>query len=155
MSISKLGKNVKYMYETLDVNNDGSLSPEEIINGLKVSFNVYFSFKESVNLCDYLDADKSGDIDFDEFSSKINYIAYNQNYANFLITKTRFISIVLEHWKIHREIINKRLMKIFEKFDDNGDGVLTYEEFTTLVNNIEPNLNQQTISSLFNEVILV
>jgi len=152
MSISKLGKNVRYMYDTLDVNNDGSLSPEEIVTGLIEFFHVYFSNEEVTRFCDYLDADKSGDIDFEEFSSKINYPLYNKNYPKYMITKTRFISIIIEEWKIHKERIYDRLIQIFKRFDDNRDGVLTYEEFETLVNNIEPNLSQQKISNLFNEV---
>lgn len=37
-TISKLGKNVKFMYESLDEDNNGSLSSDEIINGLREKF---------------------------------------------------------------------------------------------------------------------
>ena len=152
LSISKLGKNVRYMYDKLDEDKNGNLSPSEIIRGLKDKFNVYFSDEEAANLWYYLDIDNSGDVDFDEFSAKINYNDYNKNYTNYTITKTRFIKLVLEQWEKHEHRIQKRLIQIFEKFDDNGDGVLTFEEFKVLVNNLDPNLNQQAISYLFNEV---
>ena len=151
------------MFETLDEDKNGSLDSGEIINGLREKFNVYFSFKEATKFISYLDSDQSGDIDFEEFSSKINYANYNKNYANYMITKTRFIEIVLEQWEVHKKRIYDRLMKIFEKFDENSDGVLTFDEFEVLINNIgistsppqEEKVNQQKIVNLFNEVIVV
>lgn len=140
------------MYDVLDEDKSGSLSPKEILKGLKSRFNIYFSEEESKNLINFLDADNSGDVDFNEFSAKINYNDYNKNFTNYTISKTYFINIVLAQWGKHKERIEGRLMKIFKKFDDNGDGVLTFEEFETLVNNIEPNLTQHKISNLFNEV---
>ena len=143
---------MKFLYQRLDEDNDGSLTPDEIVNGLRDRFNVYFSDLEAAKLIMYIDADKSGDIDFEEFSSKINYNNYNKNYSRFLITKARFIDIVIDQWEIEKQKLNQRLMEIFVKFDDNGDGVLTFEEFEVLVNNLEPNLQKSKISSLFNEV---
>lgn len=159
-SIAKLGRNVQYMFETLDEDGNGILDSGEIINGLKDKFNVYFSFKEATNFIEYMDSDKSGDIDFDEFSAKINYKSYNKNYARYMITKTRFITIVLEQWESHKNRIYDRLIKVFEKFDENSDGVLTFDEFEVLINNIgfssnhqdDGKINPQKIINLFNEV---
>lgn len=69
------------------------------------SFSIYFSQNEVYNLIVYLDSDQSGDIDYAEFSSKINYNDYNNNYSKFMITKTRFIELVVEQWdSYHRKI---------------------------------------------------
>ncbi|CAI2386044.1 unnamed protein product [Moneuplotes crassus] len=160
-SIAKLGKNVQYMFETLDEDGNGILDSGEIINGLRDKFNVYFSFKEATNFIEYMDSDKSGDIDFDEFSAKINYKSYNKNYARYMITKARFITIVLEQWESHKNRIYDRLIQVFEKFDENSDGVLTFDEFEVLINNIgfSPNhqddgkISPQKIINLFNETL--
>lgn len=40
---------------------------EELLTGLKQVFNVYFSAAEVTQLMLYLDADNSGDIDYQEF----------------------------------------------------------------------------------------
>ncbi len=45
-TISKLGKNVKFMYQKLDEDDNGNLSPEEIIKGLREKFKIYFSKRE-------------------------------------------------------------------------------------------------------------
>ena len=95
------------MYDKLDEDKNGNLSPNEIVKGLKDKFNVYFSESESADLCNHLDIDNSGDVDFNEFSSKINYTDYNKNYFNYTITKARFISLVLEQWEKHNQRIQK------------------------------------------------
>ena len=73
---SKLGKTVKYIYEQLDEDNDGSLDKEEIFNGLKDKFNIFFGDYEAENLSQYLDGEGSGGI---KEKSRLNYLW--QNYA--------------------------------------------------------------------------
>ena len=71
LKMNKLGKDVKGMFDALDVNNDQVLDPLEIINGLKNRFGIYFSDEEMANMLQFIDSDFSGDIDFKEFSTKI------------------------------------------------------------------------------------
>lgn len=78
--ISKLGKDVKYLYQTLDKDGGGTLDPQEILHGLKESFNIHFSAEEALGVTQYLDSDGSGDVDFEEFQTKINYNNYNKFY---------------------------------------------------------------------------
>lgn len=40
---------------------------DELLVGLKNSFNIYFSIEETEEVAKYLDEDGSGDIDFKEF----------------------------------------------------------------------------------------
>jgi Ca2+-binding EF-hand superfamily protein len=69
--MNKLGKDVKGMFDALDVNGDHVLDPLEIINGLKNRFGIFFSDEEMANMLQFIDSDFSGDIDFKEFSTKI------------------------------------------------------------------------------------
>ena len=151
--IAKMGKDVKYLYQTLDKDGGGTLDPQEILDGLKLSFNLYFSQEEAKEVCSYLDSDGSGDVDFDEFQEKINYNNYTKYYHCFLISKQHFIELVLNEWQEHKQREFEKLMKKFEEFDDNGDGVLTFEEFETLVNNLDPSISRENISELFNETL--
>ena len=148
-----MGKDVKYLYQTLDKDGGGTLDPQEILDGLKLSFNLYFSQEEAKEVCSYLDSDGSGDVDFDEFQEKINYNNYTKYYHCFLISKQHFIELVLNEWQEHKQREFEKLMKKFEEFDDNGDGVLTFEEFETLVNNLDPSISRENISELFNETL--
>ena len=47
----------------------------------------------------------------------------------------------------------KQLNEKFVEFDANGDGVLTFEEFEQLINNLEKSMNREQISELFNETL--
>eukprot|EP00343_Euplotes_focardii_P002629 CAMPEP_0205805544 /NCGR_PEP_ID=MMETSP0205-20121125/8806_1 /ASSEMBLY_ACC=CAM_ASM_000278 /TAXON_ID=36767 /ORGANISM="Euplotes focardii, Strain TN1" /LENGTH=169 /DNA_ID=CAMNT_0053076945 /DNA_START=187 /DNA_END=692 /DNA_ORIENTATION=+ len=148
-----MGKDIKYLYQLLDKDGGGTLDPVEILQGLKDSFNIYFSREEALEVTKYLDSDGSGDVDFEEFQTKINYNSYNKYYHMFTITKQRYLELVIEEWKLYKEQTTKKLMDKFQEFDDNGDGVLTFEEFQALVNNLEPNLPRNEISELFNETL--
>ena len=44
-----------------------------MIGGLRDKFGVFISNEESEELIKYLDSDGSGDIDFKEFSKKVNF----------------------------------------------------------------------------------
>ena len=148
-----MGKDVKYLYQILDKDGGGTLDPQEILQGLKESFNIYFSKEEALEVTKYLDSDGSGDVDFKEFQTKINYKNYNKYYHCFTITKQKYLEQVIEEWKLHKEETFEKLMEKFEFYDDNGDGVLTFEEFEGLINNLDPNISRNEISELFNETL--
>jgi len=151
--VAKLGKDVKFIYNALDVDGSGSLDPVEILVGLKEKFSIYFSEEEADNLCKYLDEDGSGDVDLEEFKAKVNYGNYNSNYHLYTITEQRFIELLLQEWNRYLERTKIKLMNKFVEFDDNGDGVLTFEEFEQLINNLEKSMDRSKISELFNETL--
>ena len=74
--ISRLGKDVKFLYDALDKDKSGSLEAEEILTGLKNSFGMHFSAEEVDQMAKYLDEDGSGDVTYEEFAAKINYQGY-------------------------------------------------------------------------------
>lgn len=151
--VAKLGKDVKYIYGVLDEDGSGSLDPQEILVGLKDKFSIYFSTEEAENLCKYLDEDGSGDVDLEEFKSKVSYDNYNTTYHLFTITQQTFLEKLLQEWEAYKLRTYKRLMEKFVEFDDNGDGVLTFEEFEQLINNLEKTMDRARISELFNETL--
>jgi Ca2+-binding EF-hand superfamily protein len=151
--IAKMGKDVKFIYTALDEDGNGSLDPEEILTGLKDKFSIYFSEEEAVKLCKYLDEDGSGDVDLEEFKSKVSYDCYNNWYHLYTITQMRFVELLLQEWDAYMQRTHQKLMQKFVEFDDNGDGVLTFEEFEQLINNLEKSMDRNRISELFNETL--
>ena len=65
-------------------------------------------------------------------------------YHLYKITELRFIELLLVEWDAYIERTHKKLMNKFVEFDDNGDGVLTFDEFETLLNNLGKNLIKTT-----------
>lgn len=151
--VAKLGKDVKYFYNILDEDNSGSLDPQEILTGLREKFSIYFSKEEAVNLCRFLDEDGSGDVDFEEFKSKISYESFNNNYHLYTISYMKFLELLLSEWDAFQDRTYTKFMQKFVEFDDNGDGVLTFEEFEQLVNNLDKSMDRSTISEIFNETL--
>lgn len=151
--IARLGKDVKFIYSALDEDGSGSLDPGEILNGLKEKFSIFFSPPEAENLCKFLDEDGSGDVDLEEFKAKVSYETYNNSYHLYTITEQRYLELLLQEWEAYIKRTNDKLMKKFVEFDDNGDGVLTFEEFEQLISNLEKSMTRDGISELFNETL--
>ena len=151
--VAKLGKDLKAFYNIMDDDNSGSLDPKEILKGLTDKFNIHFTLEQAQELTAYIDEDGSGDVDFDEFQAKINYSSFNTNYHKYILTYQSFIEILLEQWREYKVWTFKQLNEKFVEFDANGDGVLTFEEFEQLINNLEKSMNREQISELFNETL--
>jgi Ca2+-binding EF-hand superfamily protein len=148
-----MGKDVKFLYQALDKDQGGTLDIQEILIGLKEKFFIYFSPEEAAGVLEYLDSDGSGDVDFEEFQEKINYNNYNKYYHCFLLTKQKYIELVLKEWELHKQRTRSKILEKFEQFDDNGDGVLTFDEFEALIINLDPAINRNEISEMFNETL--
>ena len=151
--VAKLGKDVKYFYNILDEDSSGSLDPQEILTGLREKFSIYFSKEEAEKLWKYLDEDGSGDVDLEEFKAKISYDNFNNNYHLYMITYMKFLELLLNEWNFYKERTYTKFQQKFVEFDDNGDGVLTFEEFETLVNNLDKTMDRANISEIFNETL--
>ena len=65
--IAKMGKDPKWVYNQFDKDGNGTLDVEEIMAGIRDVLGIYFSKTEARNLTDYMDEDRSGDIDRYEF----------------------------------------------------------------------------------------
>lgn len=109
------------------------MDTKELITGLKNSFNIYLSSEETQELIKYLDEDGSGDIDFQEFCNKINFNDLQQKSHQYTISKTSFMDMMLREWDFYNKRENGKIMDLFVKFDDNGDGVLVLDEFESLL----------------------
>ena len=70
-----------------------------------------------------------------------------------MMSKKRFIDVILDEHKDHREREKERLHKLFLQFDDNGDGVLTLEEFEALVRSVDSAMSKDRVIELFNQTL--
>jgi len=70
--VSKLGKDPTWIFEKIDYDKSGTLSPQEILQGCRSVLGVYFSTEEANLFTQYLDEDGSGDVDLEEFTDKVS-----------------------------------------------------------------------------------
>ena len=76
---------------------------DELLIGLKNFFNVYFSNEETEEVTKYLDEDGSGDVDYEEFSKKVNFNEMHQKASKYTITRISFINLMLKEWEFYKE----------------------------------------------------
>lgn len=69
--MSKIGKAPTEIFKILDVDGGGTLSYPEFIEGMQTKLDIMFSEEECEEMVKYIDADGSGEIDINEFTSKL------------------------------------------------------------------------------------
>ena len=122
--LSKLGKNPQWFFSQLDADKGGTLDCEEILSGLRNVIGVIFSKDETRELMNYMDEDKSGDIDEHEFCQRINLDNMHTEAHSFQISELTFIEKVLGEWYYCKKREQKQIIEMVKSFDENGDGVM-------------------------------
>lgn len=128
------------IFFSLDKNNDGTLTFEEMNSGCK-SLKSNFDIEEIFNS---IDTDKSGSINYTEFiAATIDHRIYLQNERLFEAFKTfdKDKSGKISMKEIHNVINDNRedypsIEEEVKKFDKNGDGEIDYEEFCNMMGKI-------------------
>ena len=65
------------------------------------------------------------------------------------------LRIVLECMLLRTSFVENRLAEIFIEGDENGDGVLSFKEFTTIVAVVAPHFNERRIIRMFREALML
>ena len=100
-------------FRAVDLNNDGRLDAREIKIYLEYLLNRHLSYSEIDDLFELYDIDKNQFLDFGEFSK--------------MLTRYDIFGLDLTKQK------NKRLLNAFLEFDQDGDGFITLDEISTVL----------------------
>lgn len=101
-------KDVRNLFETLDTDNDGKLSKEEIASGISVfCTDIEYDLDRIFNQCDI---DKNGFIDFSEFTTAV--------------------------LSFEMELSSKRLLKAFNAIDKDRNGRISKSELQQALGNV-------------------
>jgi calcium-dependent protein kinase len=127
------------MFNSLDENNDGVLTIEEIQNGIeKCQFGMKINTDDMIEMFNEMDVDKNGLINFTEFISALmdyeKYIKKEQLLECFksydtdgsgTISFEEFCDMI----KPQDEEEKKKLFDLYKKYDENNDGEIDFNEF--------------------------
>ena len=125
----------------------------EILLGIKNVLGIFFSRDETNMFTLHLDADNSGDIDVEEFQSKISLNNIHQESHKFMISETTLIEKVLSEWYYAKSREHKQCMEFIMSFDENKDEVMQLDEFNEILAKLEPGLPQKVQMELYKEAL--
>jgi calcium-dependent protein kinase len=133
------------IFKDIDVNGDGKLSKEEIMNGFDKYFNKTMNEEEVDKMFESVDTDNSGFIDYSEFivaaMNEKNLLTNDKLEAAFkmfdkdgsgLITPDEIKEVLGKGGNLPEEALNE----IIKQVDDNGDGEISFEEFAQMMKNL-------------------
>jgi calcium-dependent protein kinase len=139
------------LFNLIDSNNDGIIVKSELFEGLKLMLNLKEndtgSLKDDIDkVFKVLDSDDNGYLEYGEFvRAAINRKHFlNENYLQFAFnhfdtTKTGHINAnrIKEVFGKYRDNVESEVFsKIIADVDLNGDGIISYREFETVMKNI-------------------
>ena len=102
----------KLIFSIIDADNNGYIETEEFIRAC-IHPNIFNSVNYLKYAFDYFDTDNSGDITLSEIEAKFFQTSKNQTQNS-----------------------KKELKKLFDKIDINGDGKISFEEFSIMIKDI-------------------
>jgi len=151
-------EHVAELFRGIDKNGDGAIDLGELQQFLKhAGYPSYYIEKKSKEIMDKLDVDKSGHLDVKEFEEawlefqlsrddKLMYTLFNHFDANGdgIIDSLEMKAILGENCD--------EMKKVFDSFDENNNGEVSYEEFVRAMKGIGFNAdpNDDTFGDIFN-----
>ena len=134
------------IFKSIEENNDGVLSMEEIRNGVEeCKFDGKINADDVVNMFNEMDIDKNGLVNYTEFVSalmdyrkmikKEQLLECFKSYDTDGSGKVSFEEFY-DMIKPQNDEEKKELQNLYNKFDDNGDEEIDFEEFVNGFNDM-------------------
>lgn len=142
----------KKLIRKFDQDNDGVITLKELCQGLK-TLNIYLNAEEREALMQKLDSNRDGDISEKELFKALSSVSIQdlrQNAKEAAEIALKKIAAGAEEYGSMREYVNA-LMK---KFDNDGDGLITFDELSNGLKKLNINLTQKEKQALMKKLDL-
>lgn len=150
--LGKIGRDLKYFFVQADSQKNGSINFAVFSKTCRITLEMNLSSENAVLLWNSLTAADSltyaqlTNLDFKGLSSK----AHGKQFA---VSKLVLLTCIIEQFWELRATDLQHLQAIFLKFDTNGDGVLTFKEFSELIDSLETGRPPSAVVQMFREAL--
>jgi DNA repair exonuclease SbcCD ATPase subunit len=145
--MAKLGKTPEMIFSLLDKDQGGTIDVSEFISGTKDDLDLWISDKNVTKLLELLDTNGNKEITKESFMSKINmkYLLECNKNPQWTVTRATFLTALLEVFKFKERKLAAGLAQTYT------DEEFAQDSFAKIINQLEPNINQDNIEKLYNE----
>lgn len=141
-------EDLEKIFRALDKNGDGHLSKDEILEGYEEHFGVPINEEDVDKMIKNVDIDGNGCIEYTEFvmatMNEKNMVTNDKLQAAFkMFDKDSSGTITADEIKdvlgFDSSLSSKALDQIIKEVDENGDGVIQYDEFVHMMRKLAIN----------------
>ncbi|CAM9398585.1 unnamed protein product, partial [Discosporangium mesarthrocarpum] len=70
-----------------------------------------------------------------------------------VVDMDRVLQLIMEVLLLRQSSIERKLVNLFAEGDDNGDGVLTFNEFNGIIQRAAPHFSERRVLRMFREAL--
>jgi len=118
-TMARMGKDPKYMFEILDLDQGGAVDYQELVDGIRLKLNIWVTHEEAIDLCTYIDEAGIGQITLEDWSAKVSFGDFTEREAAVgMVSKANFLSALITEYEAEvvqdyyflRRMINRSYM---------------------------------------------
>lgn len=150
--LGKIGRDLKYFFVQADSQKNGSINFPLFAKTCRFTLDMNLSpantllLWNSLTTAETLTYAQLTSLDFKGLSSK----SHGKQLA---VSKLTMLTCIIEQFVELRQTELQRLQAIFLKYDVNGDGVLTFKEFSELIESMEAGRPPSSVVQMFREAL--
>lgn len=149
--LGKLGRDMKYFFIQMDTEKCGSVNFKAFVEGIRHVLGVGLKPEKLKKYWADFETDR---LSFSHLSAiNVKELAAKAASRAALITRTQFLTAIIQEYDYLSSLETKRLISIFHSSDINGDGILTLDEFSDLIRSIDPAASLPSIAVLFSKAL--
>lgn len=150
--LGKIGRDLKYFFVQADSQKNGNISFPVFAKTCRFTLDMNLSPENTLLLWNSLTTGETltygqlTSLDFKGLSTK-------SHGKQFAVSKLTMLTCIIEQFVDLRQMELQRLQAIFLQYDVNGDGVLTFKEFSELIESMEAGRPPSSVVQMFREAL--
>lgn len=148
-TLARMGKDAEYIFDLLDLDNQGELDYHEFVDGIRFNLNIWVTEEEVEQLCEHIDSEATGMITRDEWGNKIDFqsLIDRAESDTFTTTKAALLNAIVDEYE-------QEMLKDYYKLRHFApNSLLSQDQFYNLVEAIDPLQDERSIQRLYEQAM--